>query len=223
MGLGHGDGTIEHAIVKHTNDAIREAEHCRILGKEVCPHVYASTQSLYAMEQLFDLTSNQIATGPRMIYTMLKEKVWWRPDFALRERGWKQQLEKRFSITVPREIDEEVWCLTHGDPTVANLMCNKNAQLRLIDPRVADFMPSFRSVDCGKIMQSLLGWERVLANLEPTEWIDPPIFVENNVLWWTAVHAVRINYRESRRKTPRTDILAWSLHVSMECGRASGF
>lgn len=54
-------------------------------------------------------------------------------------------------------------CLTHGDPTLDNVMFRPGtSELVIIDPVPAtSAVPDIRAVDLGKMLQSALGWERV--------------------------------------------------------------
>jgi hypothetical protein len=89
--------------------------------------------------------------------------------------------------------------LTHGDPTLANMMY-RDKQLCIIDPimqseRVAEHWAS----DVGKMMQSAIGWECVTLNwrysIEKCVWhlvnkLDPIDVLR--VWFWCMVHCVRI-------------------------------
>lgn len=59
--------------------------------------------------------------------------------------------------------DELPTCLTHGDPTFDNVMFReRTGELVIIDPIPATpAVPDVRAVDFGKILQSMLGWERI--------------------------------------------------------------
>lgn len=53
-------------------------------------------------------------------------------------------------------------CLTHGDPTIENVMLRGQEQLVLIDPIPATpAVPDLLVVDVGKMLQSAVGWESV--------------------------------------------------------------
>lgn len=63
--------------------------------------------------------------------------------------------------TAQRRVDPEslVRCLTHGDPTFANVLLRDGDPV-LVDPIPADWrVPPLQAVDLGKIVQSLLGYE----------------------------------------------------------------
>jgi len=52
-------------------------------------------------------------------------------------------------------------CLTHGDPTFANTMCDTHGELVLIDPLPSTWdVPDIRAKDIGKLLQTSMGYER---------------------------------------------------------------
>lgn len=206
-------------MIKRSPDADQEAEHCQKLGEHVCPKIFMREQGTYIMEYLQPSGVLAREDFPRAVHWLLEEHVW---HGAARMKPWLENFETLVGKSVPEEIRNERWVLTHGDPTIANVMFTEDGWLRLIDPRVAPYIPSMQSVDKGKIYQSMLGWETVLAHEEPSEWRDPPIYDNPRVLWWTSVHARRILLRELRKPNSCQTIVTWAAHVEGECGRASG-
>jgi len=92
-------------------------------------------------------------------------------------------------------------CLTHGDPTFDNVMLNDSNHLVLIDPLPGTpAVPDVRAVDIGKILQSVVGWERARYG-EPGLTADPDDVLnsvchddenERRAAWyWCAVHLLR--------------------------------
>ncbi len=61
--------------------------------------------------------------------------------------------------------------LAHGDPTSENVMRRTTGELVLIDPLPATpAIPDLIEVDCGKMMQSAVGWELIRGNSRVTPW-----------------------------------------------------
>lgn len=208
------------AVIKRSPNVALEAQQCIALGERVCPVVYAVTDKFYIMEHMQPSGVVRREDLPRAIHWLLLENVWRKP---MKNRLWTHQFSSYVGWSVPEQILDEHWVLTHGDPTIANVMFTQDGQLRLIDPRVTEYIPSMRAVDEGKILQSMLGWETVLACEEPCVWNDPPTYDDRRVVWWTAVHARRILLREILKPEPCQAILAWAANVEGECRHASGF
>lgn len=90
----------------------------------------------------------------------------------------------------------------HGDATLANIVYDGSLtcrRWRWIDPLLRPYIPGDPLVDLGKMYQSCLGYERVLAGLNPdrddalieslAEQLD---MCEYHGLVWCAVHLVRL-------------------------------
>lgn len=120
--------------------------------------------------------------------------------------NWRHQLMSRLGLTVPDHILETTQsglCLTHGDPTFANTMM-RGDQLVLIDPKVpGNGIPSAWHVDAAKVLQSMCGWESVLAGASQREWCVPQFLEDGSeadlmcIAWWLHVHCERILKREA--------------------------
>lgn len=107
----------------------------------------------------------------------------------------------------------------HGDPTLANLVYDArlpHSRWRWIDPLTRPYIPGDPLVDLGKLYQSCLGYERVLAGLEP-ERDDALIeslaeqlgLCEYHGLVWTAIHLIRLIPYQREQDKP---VFAHMLH-----------
>jgi hypothetical protein len=85
---------------------------------------------------------------------------------------------------------------THGDPTHANTLsgyCFIDWQFRR-----QQYLPAHRSVDYGKFMQSVLGWDIGLADMDVVgaTWQAEEIMNREPDAWfWCAIHFMRIKAR----------------------------
>ena len=95
-------------------------------------------------------------------------------------------------------------CLTHGDPTLDNVMFREDdAEVGVVigDPIPATpAVPDIRAVDLGKILQSLLGWEETRYGLRSfklrigTEDLRRCVTDKNEwcaTIFWSVVHMLR--------------------------------
>lgn len=90
--------------------------------------------------------------------------------------------------------------VTHGDPTRSNIVWSDGA-LVFLDPLPPSLaLPSLKAVDTGKLLQSTLGYERVLAGwpppsgFNPTGWLSECLTqAEVAATWyWCAAHMARV-------------------------------
>ena len=140
------------------------------------------------------------STNISVNYTLLQQHVWCRE--GREQPRWVGSFQERFGLMPPGWVSERT-CLIHGDPTRGNLAWRGSEQeFVLLDPKpVGRGIPSFRSVDIGKMLQSLMGWEMVLGDFE--EWCLPHFPLQNlsddemrRAIFWCAVHFMRIRQRE---------------------------
>jgi hypothetical protein len=107
----------------------------------------------------------------------------------------------RFLVRESNHHDPKMDRCIHGDPTLANIVYVNGAhsRWRWIDPLMRPYIPGDPLVDLGKLYQSCLGYERVLAGLEPER--DDALMeclaeqlglCEYHGLVWTAIHLVRL-------------------------------
>lgn len=94
-------------------------------------------------------------------------------------------------------------CLTHGDPTFENVMFRPvTGELVLIDPIPSrEVVPDLMSVDLGKILQSVMGWEVARYNSYLERIKIKPSTVElwalndnewHATIFWALVHITRV-------------------------------
>jgi len=219
-----------------------EVAHNKLLGS-IAPNVYHtgrcefnSDQGFIVMEYLplrveHDLLCRGMET--------LEDHVWVRSNpYPFDHREWRKRFLQRFSFNVPQWIDEEP-CLTHGDPTLANMRWNGRL-MRFIDPWPAgNGIPPYPSVDRGKVMQSFLGWEQALYYMagSPNEHKEDFLYngyvqfnpfhgMNENTLrrtmFWCMMHFIRIVYRESTYNNRVTALGKWASLVAIEIGKVLG-
>jgi hypothetical protein len=133
----------------------------------------------------------------------------WRPELFTHLvnicRAQELQLTQDQLRWLVREADHhglKVDRCIHGDPTLANLIYDSrlpHSCWRWIDPLTRPYIPGDPLVDLGKLYQSCLGYERVLAGLEPQR--DDALIeglaeqlglCEFHGLVWTAIHLIRL-------------------------------
>jgi hypothetical protein len=169
-----------------------QAEHCRVLGPRICPYIYGMLHNGYVMEELDD---NHWHT-PTTVLSLLANQVWGRRWTS--GHVWRQRLQEFLGdIEIPDWVADEESCLTHGDPTMANVM-QRDQDLILIDPIPAGGkMPSVASVDRAAIIQSVCGWETIISG-ENRYWQLPGLCGNwtdldiRRTLFWLMVKARRI-------------------------------
>jgi hypothetical protein len=143
------------------------------------PHVFQTYAHSYVMERLISPAAMWLNHSVVLLELLcaLDRDVWSRDAEvkydALATRAKLAQLLVDFDL---RDCaDQLTWltdaidwsalrsCLAHGDPTFDNVMFRESTgELVIVDPLPAMLaVPDLRSVDTGKILQSIIGWERV--------------------------------------------------------------
>ena len=129
-------------------------------------NVYTVLEDGYEMELLE--SHNQVHA--LQIVELLESNVWCHPTTA----AFNPDAFAAYLVSLPHGellLDwaatlslSEDYCDTHGDPTFENIM-RRGTQLVLIDPlpdRVSSGqLPSIKTLDLGKVMQSTIGYEHV--------------------------------------------------------------
>lgn len=78
---------------------------------------------------------------------------------------------------------------THGDATLSNVVYSNDREIRWIDPIPPSlWLPAFRAVDLGKLMQSSHGWEFVMNGFELPERCDSVVLQDESVVDMMAAH-----------------------------------
>lgn len=189
------------------------------LGPDVSPHIYGISKDAILMERLIEWlpTAANLASKMEAVQVMLQRHVWSRPAVTVWPR-WRDHVAHRLRDTwmahgepllyqlYPDENDCE-YCLTHGDPTLANTMLNDNGDVRLIDPIPArPNLPPLKAIDQAKLIQSAYGWEAALNDSWPRMKGELAASVIKGmrtqdicrVSFWAAYHCLRISYHEER-------------------------
>lgn len=162
-------------LEENASPAVPRLANPTTLSEERDPHEYS-------MERLFTPPPQLLNHGAVLseMLRQLNEHVWARP--AVVAPNWGATYEKILRLLTYLPEDEYLSvgknllqlfhlvreskleaCLTHGDPTFDNVMVREaTGELVLVDPIPATpAVPDLRSVDTGKILQSIVGWERV--------------------------------------------------------------
>jgi len=130
----------------------------------------------YVMERLNELP-RLLVSGPKVMHEMVwaARRIWDQPalvpfvpdhhrakvfdDLADKFLDAKDRRALGFFYSAI-EWDKQTECLTHGDPTYDNVMLRGRDQVVLTDPIPATTaVPDMRSVDLGKMAQSIVGFE----------------------------------------------------------------
>jgi len=171
-------------VVKHMTNNPLVSEQGRWLldhPSPAVPRVYAVyVNSHYTMERLAEppialLDHERVA---RVMIDTLVTHIWSQPGAVPINHDMLQEKLERLSSSYHGFSSLWTWivkthaqvrwsdvprCLTHGDPTFDNVMIREETgELVFVDPLPASLVaPDMRCVDIGKILQSVLGWERI--------------------------------------------------------------
>lgn len=216
---GNSGARIIETVTKWHSDAMIEGAFCQHLGEKVCPRVYTTASGYYTMEKLGEIPPRP--TLLREIERALEEYVWARPTQNYDVSGQMDFLEfhRSMGIDTPSWAIPTEFCLIHGDPTVSNAMTREeDNRLILIDPRAPNgHIPSWKTVDMGKILQSYFNWEVVAYGSKPVDYILPKFMQDEHMLreamFWCFYHVSRIEQHERARNWNRTNILDWCEEV----------
>ena len=181
---------------------------------EMLPRVYEVTYDGYLMEWLTDPPYELL--DHRVLLNRVWEALhalWGRtPVTALVRDAHQRKIDELVTTkneAVIRQLgqlrDRITWPnlqagLTHGDPTLDNVML-RGSQIVLIDPIPATHaVPDLRSVDTGKLLQSILGYELLRYANTTYDWRLRPQDLRNLVVndhewlatvYWCVVHLLR--------------------------------
>lgn len=190
-----GDTVLKDVVVKIGRGSLeRELSAMMALGPSVTPRVLAVANSqAYVMEKL--VTVPVTPDLPVWIETRLARLVWSRPPMPV--QADYSVLPKAVGPIPDWALDAPA-CLTHGDPTFANTLFNPDDNnLRFCDPVYPRRVPQIAAIDHGKILQSMLGWERVLCGWKypssgwlPVHFLQDPM-TARRALYWCRVALLR--------------------------------
>ena len=220
----------------------QQAAYATYLGSAVCPVVERIVPGGYVMERLEAYPDVVTSRGyVNDVVGLLETHVWNRSSQSAPQTwtAWLAHFDyvmdridkyaphlKTRTMHMMQALDLEPCrkCLTHGDPTLDNMMLRKQGAGHwpetpvIIDPLPPRFeMPEMMAVDVGKIIQSLLGYETIKYRRYRMDWTET---VENRLseLWtrledyplreWRAatyfayVHCLRLLPYQSEEKRP---------------------
>jgi hypothetical protein len=216
---GNSGNRLHHAVVKIGNECQQEGAFCQLLGRNVTPEVYSLIPNGYVMEALEPAKRDPYLLCE--IESVLQNHVWGReaPPVST-DVSWKEKL-KIYGVDAPDwAIMTRTTSLVHGDPTASNAL-RRGKQLVICDPRPPrDFIPPYIETDCGRILQSFMGWEVSAYGAEPVKFHHPD-FMDDPYLYvaarfWCGAAAARIEYLE-RSRSSRPNILEWCQKVRKMC------
>lgn len=226
--LGFSDAKL--AVVKRGGQEVHaQGLLADYIGQKVCPEVYRFVENGYEMEILVPPYSRE-RDALSEVYSMLSRDVWPRRPynrFYQDHSGWLIPL-MTWSNTAPWTTQAiadtylseptEGYCLIHGDPALSNLMQRQNGELVITDPMprlpYRREMPSRKEVDLGKLVQSAMGWERILGEQSslPSMWQDVdvlmsmlPLSETKPALLWGAIHLARVAIRAKTKQNSRIE------------------
>lgn len=232
--LGFSDAKLS-VVKRGPEEVVAQGMLADYIGPKVCPYVTRFVADGYEMEILQPpLARDDIAL--KAVYDLLSHEVWprrpWR-RFYLDDRGWLEPLRlwsMRVSWITPalHEIYPveplDGYCLIHGDPALSNLMQRANHEIVVTDPMprlpYRTEIPSRREVDLGKLLQSAMGWERMLGESHHTSLFnDPDVLIRllnvedvRPAMLWGAIHLARVGLRARDRKNVRIE--SWAFGAS---------
>lgn len=216
---GFSGATVRDAIVKIDDTELIEwqATFYENLCPGISPHVYGiwdagNDQTGMALERLVDHRAAANGEDMVLVRRALEKYVWPQSTptpavISLADLSvFSREVAGRFGLRVSRYVQDDSFCLTHGDPTRSNVFVSEDGlSVKLIDPSPPKaYAPSYRSSDLGKILQSLLGWEQLLTGRRESRLRSP--FEEDDevqlrrTLWWCALHLRRIVLRAGQRR-----------------------
>lgn len=167
-----------------------------------------------------------LRSDTQLLESILSTFVWNRPPVPM-AGGWSGLLRATTGISVPDWALQSHECLTHGDPTLANLMMRHgNAEPDtpiIIDPvsPMGGRVPQIREIDQAKILQSMCGWEALIGGftLNSGMWLYPHfMFLDQGhlrrVVFWLGVTVRRCmdHLREGDEVAH-----VWCNHLFREC------
>lgn len=227
--LGFSDAKL--AVIKRGPEEVREqgllAEY---IGPDVCPHIYRYHPDGYEMEVL-EPPAARNTLWLTSVFAKLTTHVWTHGSY----RGWNFEwlgplttwaekapwLKNAINEVYPFE-PQTGYRLIHGDPTLANLMQRSNGDLVVTDPmprlEYRKEIPNRVEVDLGKLLQSAMGWERMLG-CHNSLWQQPELVLniagdlKRETLLWGAIHLARVSLRAPGRGHHK--IATWAKHESM--------
>lgn len=183
---------------------------------DVLPKINGVGKSGYDMERLTPVPIDllDVHTTLLEVFRRLEEHIWSQRSVVSYNRTlhdkkmkslntWTSKIEQRLLWQLHSAVD---WfdlqdCLTHGDPTIDNVML-RNGEIVLIDPIPATpAIPDHRAVDLGKMIQSYVGYEMYRYQMNGprhgerlSEFLDI-ICIDSNekaaALYFAVVHFVR--------------------------------
>lgn len=232
--LGNSGDLVRHAVVKTAGGVtpserwqragflLLQARYVQVLraaGFEALPEVLAELpQAGYVMERLDPAPDDLRPTDVLRVLADLHAM----PVIAhqtLRPSALAERLQLP-DLVVPSWIQDEPLVAAHGDSTLANVM-SRSGKLVLIDPYPpSEVYPSVASIDYACMLQSVMGWERMLAG-EGASVYDPLPYIGDALAtrrawWWLWIKTRRIELRENLRAVPRPEVLIWVANVHAE-------
>lgn len=233
MNLGFSDASI--SVVKRGMECRTQGILADHIGSEVCPKILRFCDDGYEMEVL-STAPHRGQLAMVTVFGKLVTQVWPRPPFQPEWLGgWLKPLYDWAKMApwilpiLPKLYWEEPpesyhYSLIHGDPALSNLMLRGDHTLIITDPmprmEYRAEIPSLKEVDMGKLIQSAMGWERMLGcDAANSMWEDQeevlrliPETHQAKAMLWGAIHLARVAIRAPKKG--RWKIAGWAEDAS---------
>lgn len=200
LGAGRSDARLTLAVVKTggVGEMYEQVRHMERL-RTVAPPILAEWPGGYATAYVADRHRADVL----MIARSVLEREVWPHQSVVEASGWLAEFVERFGREPPDWVLHEFMCLTHGDPTLANILVDSE-RLYLIDPKVPGRrgIPPFRSADLACMLVSMAGWEQAVSGVNRGAMFSPLLGLDSvallRVVYWCARGLERIEQREAR-------------------------
>ena len=177
---------------EHKNRLILQAEFIQRYDSGIFPKIFNVFEHGYVMERLQQPFCNEIGGWMADIKQLLRENLWNIKETVVVKHNWHGTLYdavmrrfidvyqlniiKGFTDKICERVSEQIFrlrelkgltsCPIHGDPTFDNVMIRFGLPV-IIDPLPWEesYIPPFKSVDLGKLLQSAWGYECALQDI----------------------------------------------------------
>jgi len=193
-----------------------QAVYMEQLGPQVCPPVTAITDLGFYMPYLRPVVP--AVEHCQIIEHILANHVWNRPP-AEYKGPWRAELRKTINIEVPEWALDGYQCLVHGDATIDNLLLTNDGRYLITDPISPRYLnrPYIAAVDWGRILQSILGWERVLRGIPLVQYRWPQFMEYDESAWKSVFWCMVVLKRIGRQFDSTTGQWAGRIAEELQC------
>lgn len=210
---GYSPAFLYHAVYKTVVKAdpnferecqyiLDQAVYMEQLGPSVCPKILHVSPYGYYMPYLRPVVP--AVEHACIIEGILSHHLWIRPPAAYKG-PWRKEIKETVGVEIPDWAMDGYRCLVHGDATIDNLLLNIDGCYLITDPIPPKYLnrPFIAAVDWGRILQSILGWERVLRGIPLIQYRWPQ-FMEYEESAWKATFWCMVTLKRIGRKYDST-------------------